>query len=112
MFADKAFLQSPEQLGILSQWNAAGLDQVKPWENDKLPEYFDATILKPSSIEMIDSGKHFKLTTDFEGLLRDQINMKSLKMRSIHSGDRLSACGIGLTNQGGQTDDGKRGGFR
>ncbi len=85
VFASKDFLRSPEQLGVLSQWNAAGLDQVKLWENNSLPMYNDATILKPSSIKMIEFGNHFKLEPNSEDLLRNQINIKSLKMESIQS---------------------------
>jgi len=83
VFAGKDFLRKPAQLGVLSQWNAAGLDQVKPWGNNRLPKYTGATILKPSSIEMIDFGKHFKLHPNNKGLLRNQINIKSLKMKFI-----------------------------
>jgi hypothetical protein len=83
VFAGKDFLRKPAQLGVLSQWNAAGLDQVKPWDNNRLPNYNGATILKPSSIELIDFGKHFKLHPNSKGLLRNQINIRSLKMKFI-----------------------------
>jgi hypothetical protein len=85
IFATKAFIKSPAQLGVLSQWNAAGLDQVEPWENNRLPKYNDAVILKPSSVEMIESGKSFKLSPNSADLLRDRINLKALEMKSVHS---------------------------
>ena len=82
LFADTNFLRTPAELGVLSQWNAAGLDQVNVWENNKLPSYRGATTLKPGSIEMIERGKHFKLNSGSKGLLQDQIKIKSLGVKS------------------------------
>jgi uncharacterized protein DUF1353 len=81
----RAFTKNPSQLGVLAQWNAAGLEQVAPWENKKLPTFSDAIILKPSSVEAIESGKSFKLDRSSVDLLRDRINFKALEMKSIHS---------------------------
>jgi hypothetical protein len=83
VFAAKEFTKVPRQLGVLSQWNAEGLDQVKPWENNRLPTYNEAVVLKPESIKQIESGKHFKLDARSKDLLRDRIDLKSLEMKSV-----------------------------
>lgn len=84
IFLARGYIKSPAQLGVLSKWNAAGLDQVKPWGNGKLPIYNESIILKPQSIEMIQSGKDYKLDANSKDLLRDQIDLKSLEVESIH----------------------------
>lgn len=85
VFATKAFLKSPAQLGVLSQWSAAGLEQVVPWMGNRLPKYNNAIVLKPSSVEMIEDGRSFKLDPKSADLLRDRINFKALEMKSVHS---------------------------
>lgn len=84
VFTAKAFAKNPSQLGVLAQWNAAGLEQVEPWESKKLPKFDDAIILKPSSVGVIESGKSFKLGPNSGDLLRDRINFKALEMKSFH----------------------------
>lgn len=82
-FITKDYINNPEKLGVLSNWDEGGIDRVTTWENNKIPKFNEAPILKPNSIEQIRSGKHFKLDTKSKGILQNQLNMKSLEMKSI-----------------------------
>ena len=64
IFANRSFINTPEQLGVLSQWNAADLDEVETWEGERLPSFSMATVLVPSSLASIRSGRSFKLDPD------------------------------------------------
>lgn len=88
IFTNRTFIQAPSQLGVLSQWKSGGLEQVKPWEKGKLPRIADALILQPSAIEMIESGKSFKLTPSGTDLMRERIDFKALEYRAIQ-GNKL-----------------------
>jgi Protein of unknown function (DUF1353) len=83
VFGTKAFLKTPAKLGVLSQWNATGLENVPIWEGKKLPKFGDAIILQPSAVGMIDAGTSFKLGPKSAELLRARINVKALEMKSI-----------------------------
>jgi len=78
LLAETQIIKNPQQLGVLSQWNTAGLEQVEPWENNKLPKYNHTMILKPNSVERIESGKFFKLSPNSADLLCNRINLKAL----------------------------------
>ena len=85
VFSNKAFIKNPARLGVLSQWNAAGLEQVERWHKNKLPPYNNAITLKSSSIQMIELGESFKLSPNTPRLLRNRINFKALVMKSVES---------------------------
>jgi hypothetical protein len=84
VFSDKGFLLAPEQLGVLAHWDAAGLDQVRPWENNRLPAYRDAAVLGPRSLRAIGIGRHFRLGPHSAAVLGDQIDTRSLRMSVVH----------------------------
>jgi hypothetical protein len=83
VFSTKDFLINPAKLGVLSKWEASGIGQVPAWENNRVPKYSEAVILKASSLEQIEAGKHFKLDANSKGLIADQIDLKSLEMKSV-----------------------------
>jgi hypothetical protein len=82
VFSTKAFIKNPAQLGVLSQWNAAGLEQVQPWENNRVPNYNEAVELRSNAVRQIESGSSFKLTPNTDARLRDRINYRALEMKS------------------------------
>ncbi|HZP85261.1 MAG TPA: DUF1353 domain-containing protein [Burkholderiales bacterium] len=79
LFSNKAFIRNPAQLGVLSQWNASGLEQVETWGS--FPRYDDAVVLRPSSVGLIEAGGSFKLGPNDTALLRERINFKALEMK-------------------------------
>jgi Protein of unknown function (DUF1353) len=85
-FTNKAYIKNPMDLGVLSQWNAAGLDQVQPWEGKQVPRFDEATVLTPTSVDLIETGKSFKLGPNSSDLLRDRINLRALEMQSSGPG--------------------------
>lgn len=84
VFSGKGFLRAPAELGVLSPWNVAGLDGVRPWENNLLPEYRNAAVLDPRSIRKIGTGGCFKLGPDSSAVLADQIDIQSLRTSVVH----------------------------
>lgn len=85
IFMKDDYMSTPAQLGVLSKWDMSGIDQVRPWDNNRIPEYNEAITLEPSSIEQVQSGEHFKLDANSKVLLKDQLNMKTLNMDAILS---------------------------
>jgi hypothetical protein len=79
VFISKDFTSNPDRLGILSQWTGGDLDQVKPWENNRLPQMNDAVLLRTETVDKIETGKQFKLDPSSKDLLHDRIDLKSLK---------------------------------
>jgi hypothetical protein len=82
LFINRSFIQRPGELGVLSQWDAGGLEQVKPWQGGKLPTLNESMPLRPSTVGLIEAGKSFTLTPDSIELLQDRIDLKALEMRS------------------------------
>lgn len=82
LFSTRDYQVSPSKLGVLSQWDAVGLEQVKPWKNDKLPKFSDAVLLSPKTSEMIKAGQSFKLTPASQDLLRDQVDFRALEFQT------------------------------
>lgn len=82
VFADKGQIASPAELGVLSQWNAAGLDEVQFWQSKKIPSFGDAVVLKPSTVKSIEEGDPFKLGPESANLLRGRLNLKALESKT------------------------------
>lgn len=84
VFSTRDYGKNAAKLGVLSQWNVLGLEQVKAWDNSEMPRYNAAVVLTPDSVEKVRSGKYFKLDAGSGALLGDQLDMKSLEMKSVH----------------------------
>jgi hypothetical protein len=86
VFYAQSFKTNPAALGVLSQWNAAGLDKVEPWDNNVIPQYKSSAALDFSTVARVREGESFRLDARSGGLLRDRINFDALDMKSS-SGD-------------------------
>lgn len=84
VFVAKSFVTDPSQLGVLSQWQNAKFDAVKAWENNKLPKFSDAVILNMRNVQVIDTGKQFKVDIKGQPLLRDRLKLETLGSKSVH----------------------------
>lgn len=85
VFSTRDYGKSAAKLGVLSQWNVSGLDQVKAWDNSEMPRYNAAVVLTPDTVKKVQSGKYFKLDANSGALLGDQLDLKSLEIKSEHS---------------------------
>jgi len=86
VFYAQSFKTNPESLGVLSQWNAAGLDKVESWDNNVIPQYKSSAPLDFSTVARVREGESFRLDARSGGLLRDRINFDALDMKTT-SGD-------------------------
>lgn len=84
IFVAKLFVTDPSQLGVLSQWQNAKFDEVKEWENYKIPKFSDAVILSKRNVQVIETGKQFKVDIKGQPLLRDRLKLESLGSISVH----------------------------
>jgi len=84
VFVAKSFVGNPSNLGMLSQWQKADIDQVQAWENNKVPEISDAVILDNSNLKAIEMGKQFKVDPKGQYLLMDRLNLEELGSETVH----------------------------
>jgi hypothetical protein len=78
-FVAKAILSDPEKLGILTQWKPTNLDDIKPWDNHKLPGLDNALILNLENARAIAEGKHFTLDPAGNSLLQERMKAELFK---------------------------------
>lgn len=81
LIGDKEFLKDPGKLGVLSEWQGSGLDNVVAFPDKKLPRFDETTMLRPAAIESIQSGRSFKLDVESLGLLQGRINLKAVEIK-------------------------------
>jgi len=82
VFDGQSFKENPASLGVLAQWNAAGLDKVESWENGVVPDYSSSAALDFTNVERVRAGESFRLDDRSGGLLRDRIKFEVLDMKS------------------------------
>jgi Protein of unknown function (DUF1353) len=79
LMQEKAFLQTPARLGVMSVWEGGGLDQVAPWKDGKLPSFLQVRPLTTKSLEAPSAGSAFRITPNSKDLLRDQLDLDRLR---------------------------------
>lgn len=86
IFASQEFSSSVARLGLLSQSNGGGLENVEPWVGRRVPKLSEAIVLTNQNIPKIDQNLPYKLDPRSKELIRDRIDFKNLeatsKMRS------------------------------
>ncbi len=80
LFSTKAYLDSPEELGVLSKWDVEELEGVDNWNDNKLPLIQDVAPIQKHNLNLIEQGQQFRLDDSGVELLNKQLDMKSLEL--------------------------------
>jgi hypothetical protein len=78
-FASKEFTRSPSQLGLLSKPSTAGLGDIQPWADNRIPTIDDAVFLTPRTIPNVERNQPYKLDPRGKDLMYDRVDLKSLE---------------------------------
>lgn len=81
LFAERAYLDSPEELGVLSKWDVTELDGVETWNDNKLPTIQSISPIQKENLNLIEQGQQFRVDENGIELLDAQLDMKSLEMK-------------------------------
>lgn len=81
IFATKSFRERPAELGVLSNWDVAGLNAIEGWKGNQLPTYDNAIYLRESTGPSIANGQQFKLEREHINLLSEQLDLNSIQVR-------------------------------